>query len=138
MRWSSKRLKIRSSFSPVIERLSDQPGWNDVTRDIGESEVTPLETIGQRAMIDAEAMKHGCMEVVDRDWVFDCIPTDFIGFSINLSAFDSASSKKHGVSHWVMIPAGVRISTRAVLAQRGSSKLTAPDDHGFIQHASLF
>ena len=50
--------------------MSGQDLFDDVSVNIGESEVATLESVGQAFVVDPEQMQHGCVQVVDMDFIF--------------------------------------------------------------------
>jgi len=57
---------------------------------VGQPEVAACVAVGQSFVIEAEQVKHGGMEVVDRNGIFNGSETEIIRGSINGSTFDSA------------------------------------------------
>jgi len=47
--------------------------------------------MGQFEMIQPEQMQHGCMKIIHVNWVLRDTPSEFIGFTVDLPAANSAT-----------------------------------------------
>ena len=77
------------------------------------------------------------MKIVERDSVFDCVHSKFIGLSEAESTLDSASSHPQGEPFMVMASSKNRFLFSFFL-KWSSSKFSSPDDQCFIKKASGF
>ena len=59
--------------------------------DVGEAEVSAAVAVGESFVIEAEEVKEGGVEVVDVNFVLSSREAEFVGGSMNVSTFDSAS-----------------------------------------------
>lgn len=92
--------------------------------------------IGELLVIDAEAMQHGRVEVMDVDGLVDDVVAEVIRFSVNNSGLYTATCHPLGVATWVVVPAvvGLRQSTLAI---DSSPEFSAPDHQCVVKHATL-
>ena len=88
-------------------------------------------------MVDAEHFHDGGVEVMDVDGVFDDVVRELVGFAPDGTAFGAAAGHPHAEAARVVV-AAVIIAAQAALAVDGSSKFTAPDDEGILEHAAVF
>ena len=96
---------VRSS---VREDILKTPGLGEdrfdyFTANIGQTEIAALRAVGQFFVIDTKETKHGCVQIMDVDRIFDGIVTEFIGPADCLTAFDSAARHPDGKPIRVMI-----------------------------------
>ena len=61
---------------------------NDVAADVGQPEVAALEAVRELQVIEPELMQHRGVQVVDVDTIFRGVPADFVGRSVDLTAFE--------------------------------------------------
>ena len=102
--------------------------------DIGQAEITALESKGQLAVVDTELVQHGCVKVMHRDNVFDRVIAEFVRFTMSDSTLDTTSREPHRETVLVMI------TTRAplvVLRHRCPAKFSAPNDQRVAKHVAL-
>ena len=88
-------------------------------------------------MVDAQAVEHGGVEVVDVDGVFKDVVGEVVGFADGLTGFDAAAGAPKGVASWVMVATEAGFGDVA-LAVGGASEFAAPDDQGIFEEAALF
>ena len=104
--------------------------------DVSEAEITPLESIGELIVIDAEEVQESGVQVVHVNLVFSGIETKIIGRSVDRSGLDAATRHPNGVSMRMMIPTDL-VRLEGSLHHRSPTKLTAPKDQGFVEKAAL-
>src|SRR5262245_15839261 len=97
---------------------------DNVSMNIGETELASLKAIGQTFVIEAELVEQGGVQVVDVRSAFGDAEAEFIGCAVDMSRFESAAGDPHGERIDVMIAA----DGFADLAQRRAAELAAPDD----------
>src|SRR5262245_23061523 len=68
---------------------------NDCPGDVGQSEITSHVPVSQLCMIDAEAVKYGCLQVVDVNGVLHNLEAEIIGLSDGRSRLDAPSRQPH-------------------------------------------
>ena len=87
-------------------------------------------------MIEAEAVEHRRVEVVDVDLVGDGGGAEFIGRAVDGAALDAAAGQHDGERLGVVVAAGVVV---AVFVFGGlAAELAAPNDEGAVEEAALF
>ena len=101
--------------------------------DVGEAEVAALESRGELGVIEAELVEDGRVEVVDVDFVLDCVKAEVVGLAVVDTAFDAAAGEPHGEGVRVVIAA-----ISAALGHGGATEFAAEDDEGVFEHAALF
>lgn len=101
--------------------------------DVGEAEVTALESGGQFFVIEAKLVQDGGVQVVNVDLVLDRIETQFVGLAMVDATFNSTSGEPHGEGIGVVIPA-----IGSSLGHWSAAKFASKDDEGVFQHAALF
>lgn len=106
---------------------------HDLTVDVGKTEVSPLELIGEAGVVEAQEMQQGGVQVVDVDGIFSNIETEFVARAIGKAALNTAPSHPERKSVGMMVSAIV-----APLHHRGSAELPAPDDDRVIEQPALF
>ena len=86
-------------------------------------------------MIEAEAVEHRRVEVVDVDLVGDGRGSELVGRAVDGAALDAAAGHDDGESLGVVIAAGVVV---AVLVFGGlAAEFAAPDDEGAVEETAL-
>lgn len=123
---------------PSTELDSGNPVFYEFSGDVGESKIAALEAVREAEVIESEQVEQRRVEIIDVDWVTRDIPTDFVGFTVGESAFESAASHQDGECEGVMVTPCDVLAAAAIFAERGSSKLASDDDEGFVEQAALF
>lgn len=82
-------------------------------------------------MVEATAMKDGCVDVVDVYFILDRPQPDLVRGTKGESAANPPASHPHGEAIRIVVP------TIATFAHGRSSKLSAPNDERTIEHAAL-
>src|SRR3954470_2231920 len=116
---------------------SSQQSRHDLAVDIGQPEVTALETVGKFGVIEAEAMENGRLEIVDGDFILRDVVPEFIGGAIGDARLDSSAGHPHRKRVRMMIATDKIFVLRAIFVHRGAAKLTTPDNERIIEHSSL-
>ena len=101
-----------------------------------QPEVSPLVPVGKLLVIDAEAMQHGRVEVVDVYWLVDHVVAEIIRFAVDNTRLHTATCHPFGVATGMVVPPVVGLR-QATLAIDRSSEFSAPDHQRVIQHAAL-
>jgi len=104
--------------------------------DIGESEVTALEPIGELRVVDAQSVEERGVEVVDVDRVFHDVVTVIVGFPVHVTGFDSGTGDPIGEATSVVVATVVGLGQLA-LAIDGAAELSAPDHEGILEKSPL-
>lgn len=109
--------------------------------DVGEAEIATGVTEGQFFVIETEEGKDGGVEIVNVDFVFSGLETEFIGGTVDITSFDPAAGQPGGEAVMIVIAAvdfsGIG-SGGGQFDGGGASEFTAPDDEGVVEHAALF
>ena len=104
---------------------------------IGETEVTPLEAIGQLLVVDPQQMQHRGVEIVHVDRVLRDVVAEVIGLPMDVAFLDSGTGHPQGEAAGVMI-ATVDFACQLALTIGCPSELTTPDNQGIVEQAPLF
>ena len=79
-------------------------------------------TVGEVLVIKPQQMEHGGPKVVDFAFVFGHVVTEFIGGSMNRTAFRASAGQPDGIT------VGVMVSSYASLRESRTSTLASPND----------
>ena len=105
--------------------------------DPGKLLIQALELVGELFVINAHAMKNGCVKVVDINGIFGDVVTKIIGFTIRDTGLGTATRHPHAEVFGMVISA-VIIFGKSTLGVNCSTKFATPYYEGFIEKASLF
>ena len=108
----------------------------DVAVHVGEAVVPTLLSKGQAAMIDAEAVQDGCVQVVNMDWITNDVVTKIVRFTVHVSPADAPSGHPHRIAATVMVASVVGLD--ATLPVNRSAKFSTPDNQCVVEHPALF
>ena len=110
------------------------------TMNIREAEVTTLVAEGKALVVKAKLVQHGGVEVVNVHRVFGNVEAKVVGAAIADAGLHATTRHPHGESVLVVVAADADFVAAAVLAlfDRGTAKLRAPDDEGFIEQTTEF
>ena len=78
---------------------------DDLTVDVGESEVPTGVAEGELLVVEAKTVKHCGVEVVDAGWVFSGFKADVVSGSVDCSAFDTAAGQPGAEAPVVVVAA---------------------------------
>src|SRR5438045_2990911 len=101
---------------------------HDMPLYIGQPKVTPLETIGQLFMIEAEQVQDRRLEIMDVDFVAGDSEAEFVGLTVGNAMFDAAPGEPDREAIGIMIAAKDLAGGGAAFAERSAAKFTAPDN----------
>ena len=118
---------LSSGHRPRLSR-SRQHLVHDISANAGQALIEALVKISQLGVIQTHEVQDGGVEVGNVAAIFDGPEAQFIGAADALAAFDAGTGQPHRESMRVMIPAELANS----FAGGRSTKLTAPDDQGFV------
>ena len=104
---------------------------------IGQPIVPALEFERQFFVVDAEAMQHGGVQIVDVNRVLGDVVAEFVGRAVGHASFDTAAGQPDAETAWVMVAAVVLPRERSLAINR-AAELTGPDHECFIQETALF
>ena len=127
------RARSGSAARELSCHASSQDRFDDVSVDVGEAEIAPLEAGGELGVIESEEVQDGGVEVVNVDFVLDGIEAQFVGFSVVESSFDAAAGEPHGEGVGMVIAPIV-----TALDHGGAAEFATEDDKGVFEHAALF
>ena len=109
----------------------------DLSGHIRQSKVAALESEGQLLVVDAEAVKHRGVQVVDVDTVFDDVISEIIGLSMDDPSLNAASRHPQAVAPRMMVSAETLLRNVTLTVSR-SAEFSAPDNERVLQEAPLF
>lgn len=104
--------------------------------DVGEAEITPLESVGELMVIHAKEVQESGVQVVHMNLVFSGIETEIIRTAVDCAGLNAATRHPNGVPMRVMIPTDL-IGLEGTLHHRSPTKLPAPKDQGFVEKTAL-
>lgn len=108
----------------------------DFSVNVGQPEVSPLVSVGELLVVDAKAMQHGRVQIMNVNRLVDNVVAEIIGFAVDNTRFDTATCHPFGVATWMMVTTVIGFR-QATLAIDRSAKFSAPDYEGIIKHATL-
>lgn len=113
------RIRIRSGTFALGQNCFHHGAGN-----IGEAEVTTLESVGEFLVLDAKQMHHCRMEIIDLDRVFDHGETQFVCFAMNNAWLDSPTRHPDGETITMVLATKIHgIRLRTALTVTGAAKL---------------
>ena len=78
---------------------------NDLTLDIRQAEITPVETIGQLRMVQPQLVQERCMDVMGVDAFLNRLVAELIGRSVLSTSLESTAGEPGGEGVGVVISA---------------------------------
>src|SRR5690242_8325889 len=101
----------------------------DFAADIRQPEVASEMPVGEAFVVQAETVQDGRLEVVDMHAVLHDLEAEFVRFSDDLAAFDSAARHPQAEAVRMMVAAdGRRLVRSANLGHWGAAEFPAPHD----------
>ena len=104
--------------------------------DARQPHVQPLEFEAQPAVVDAQAMEDGGVQVVDVHGIGDDVVAEVVGLAVNHPRLDACAGHPEGEALRMMITA-VIVAGELALAVDRPAKLTAPDHQCVVQKSAL-
>src|SRR3954452_22415337 len=98
---------------------------------VGQSEVTPLETVGEPLVVDPEAAQDRCVEVMDVHRVADDVVAVIVCLPVCQPRLHPAPGCPDGEAPPVMVATVVVFGERP-LTVNGPPKLAAPDHQRLV------
>ena len=101
---------------------------------IGEPEIASAVEVGEGFVIDSHEMKQRRVEVVDVDFVFDCVVTEIVGRSVMVAGFDSGAGEPVREAVRIVISSVLMAAGDPVkeFESGGAAKFAAANDKGVI------
>ena len=99
--------------------------------DIGEAEVSALETIGQTEMIKSQQMEQRRVQIMHMDRILGNIEAEVIGFAMDVTCFQATTGHPHGKGTAVVVATVV-----AALHHRRAAEFTAPEHQRVIEQSA--
>ena len=87
--------------------------------------VEPLVAVSEPAMVEAQKLQHGGVEVADVHRVLDDVVREFVGLAVDRARPRAAAGHPHREAARVMVAAVVRRATGR-LASRSSGRIRRP------------
>ena len=103
--------------------------------DVGEAEIAALETVGKLAVIEAELVEQGGVEVMDVDGIGDGGEAEIVRCADGGAGADTAAREPDGVSIDEVVPSRRLL---AAFGHRGAAELASPDDEGLVEEPAAF
>ena len=103
---------------------------------IRQSEMAALELEGKLGVIDAQAMKHRSVQVVNMHWVANDVVGVVVAFAVAHSWLESPPSNPHCEASRVVV-ASIVVLGQPALTIDCTSELATPNYEGIIQHSPL-
>ena len=89
-------LRVQQEGRPnVWLQTSDEDRLHNLTRDIRQSILSSLEPVGQTLMVDPQAVKQGCMKIMDVNRVLCHVVAKIIGLTETHSGLNPSTRKPH-------------------------------------------
>ncbi|MEY3459406.1 MAG: hypothetical protein RL215_2563 [Planctomycetota bacterium] len=111
---------------------SADDGVDDISGDIGQSEVAAGVAEGELFVIESEEVEEGGMEIMDMDAIMDGAEPEFVRFAPGHSTANTAPGEPCGEAIVVVIASG------AIFGGGGASKFTSPEDERVFEQSALF
>ena len=123
---------LRSSKGgPECDSLREEL-FDNLAVNIGEPEVTPLKSVGEFGVIEAEKVHDGRVQIMNVDFVLGGVEAEFVGFAHGEAGLDAAAGQPHRETIWMMIA-----TIAAALDHGGAAKFAAPNNQCFIEETTL-
>ena len=100
--------------------------FHDLSVDVGETEVSSLEAVGELFVVEAEEVEEGGVEVVDVDFAVDHSEAEFVALAVDVPLLEAGAGHPHCEGFDVVVAA----DGFAVFAHWGAAEFSAPDDEG--------
>lgn len=97
---------------------------------VGQAIIASLESICQARMIETEQVQDRCVEIMDLNWIFNRVETEFVRCSMNIPMLEASASHPDTEGSIVVIS-----SVTTSLHHRRSSELAPPDDQSIFEEA---
>src|SRR5262249_13938876 len=115
--------------------LADDFG-NDAPKDVGQTEITTLESIRQFLVIQSQQMKQRCLKVVNVDAVADHVVAELTSLAVNVTRLGPAAGKPKREATRMMIAAVVSRREHSLRIVR-ATELAAPHDERVVKESTL-
>ena len=113
-------------------RVSGDDWLDDISGDIGESEVAAGVAVGELFVVESEEVQDGGVEVVDMHAVVNGTKAEFVRFAPCHAATDTAACEEGGEAVVIVVTSG------AIFRGGSASEFAAPEDEGVIEESALF
>ena len=101
--------------------------------DVGQAEISALETIGQLGVVEAEQVQDRGVQVVHVNEVLYDVEAEIVGCPDGDAGFDTAAGQPHRKGVGMMIAAIIVVT----LNHGSAAEFTAPHDERVVEHAAL-
>ena len=116
---------------------SSQQFLNDIASHIGEPKVTALVTERQFLVVQAQAMKDSCMQIVDVDLILNNRQTQIVRLANHLPSLNTSSSHPDAERERVMISSFSSLRGAAVFHQRRAAEFPSPYHQSTVKQSTL-
>ncbi len=101
---------------------------------VGEGELLAVSLVGEFFVVEPEELEERGVVIVMGDDAFDRAVTPFVGFAMDVSAFESATGEPHAESVSIVVAAAL-FAASVVLQNGQPAHFTAPMNDGAIEEA---
>src|SRR6185312_7819947 len=115
-----------------IETRLREKLFDNVSGDVGQTEIAALETVRELGVIETEAIENRRVEVMDVDLVLDDVEAEVVAFADRNAGLDAAPRHPHREGVRVMVATVV-----TALDHRRTAEFPAPDHERAVQHSAL-
>ena len=119
----------------VAADRSGQQVVANLAENIRQAIITPLETVIQALMIEAEQVQDRCLEIVYMNRVLSDSEAELITFAVGDAPLETAAGHEHRIAVRIVVPTEHLASGCAALPERSPSELTAENDQGRLKQA---
>ena len=119
------------------DRESSEDRLDHFTVNVRQTVLTPLESIGETRVIDAEAVQDRSLEIVDMDGIFGDVEAELVGGPVDQTGFYSPAGHPDRERLSVVVTA-VFVTSRRPLCVRCPAELPAPDHERVLEQTALF
>src|SRR5579859_7143291 len=132
-----RRFRTGSFFMGSSLRGSSEDVLDDPAMHVGQPMMTALIEERQPGVVNAQAVQHGRVQVVNVDRVASDVVAVIVGLAMRHPRLDAAAGQKDRETTRVMI-ATIVLGRQRALAIHCPAKLAAPDHERVVEQAALF
>src|SRR5260221_7824576 len=103
---------------------------------VGEPKIAALESIGQPGVVQTKQVEDRRVQIVNVNFVFDGIKSQFICFAVKDAWFDTATGEPDSVAMRMMVAPDL-VGFRFALHHGRASEFASPDNERFIQQPTF-
>ena len=122
--------------SPSLSGSGDQV-FDDVTVDIGQTIIPPLEAECQPLVVEAKLMQDRGLQVMDVNRILRDTKSQLVGLSVVEAPLHSAAGHPHGEAVRVVVSTENLPFRCAAFTEWGATELSSPDDQRLVEETAL-